>query len=83
MGALNTAFSYTIYALLITIGLAVNVALFMQYIIGVLWNFKTTGVIVFKNNDNRLVFKFVGSYIFTFIINSILLNILISSYHIY
>ena len=77
VGAINTLFSYTIYAILITIGLIPNMALFFQYILGVLWNFKTTGVIVFQNNDNRLIFKFVASYIFTFVLNSILLNLLL------
>lgn len=77
VGILNTIFSYTIYAILITFGLNANIALFFQYILGVLWNFKTTGIIVFQNNDNRLIFKFITSYIFTFAINSLLLNILI------
>lgn len=77
VGVLNTAFSYTIYAILVTFGLIANLALFFQYILGVLWNFKTTGIIVFKNHDNRLIFKFIASYVITFIINSILLDILI------
>ena len=77
VGALNTTFSYFIYVLFLWIGLRANFALFFQYIIGVLWNFKTTGSIVFKNNNNRLIFKFIASYVFTYIINSILLNILL------
>ena len=76
VGALNTLFAYSIYAIFVTLGFSANVALFLQYILGVLWNFKTTGVIVFKNNDNTLIFKFVGSYIFTFLVNSVLLKIL-------
>lgn len=76
VGALNTLFSYTLYAIFVTIGLVANVALFFQYILGVLWNFKTTGSIVFKNNNNRLLFKFVISYVFTFILNSIFLKLL-------
>jgi putative flippase GtrA len=77
VGAFNTLFAYTIYAILVTIGIIPNIALFLQYILGVLWNFKTTGIIVFKNNNNRLIFKFIASYILTFVVNSILLNILI------
>ena len=77
VGILNTIFSYSIYAILITFKLIPNVALFFQYILGVLWNFKTTGIIVFQNNSNKLIFKFIASYIFTFIINSILLKLLI------
>ena len=77
VGALNTLFSYALYAILVTIGLKANPALFFQYIIGVLWNFKTTGSLVFKNHDNKLIFKFIACYIFTFILNSLLLKLLI------
>ena len=77
VGFLNTAFSYFIYALFITFGLVANLALFLQYLIGVLWNFKTTGTIVFQNKNNKLIFKFVASYIVTFLINSALLKMLI------
>ena len=76
VGVLNTAFSYCLYAFFVTIGLIPNVALFFQYVIGVLWNFKTTGTIVFKNNNNKLIFKFIASYIFTFLLNSLFLYIL-------
>ena len=77
VGALNTLFSYTIYAIFVAIGLVANLALTFQYIIGVLWNFKTTGSLVFKNHNNKLIFKFVACYIFTFILNSIFLKILV------
>lgn len=77
VGFLNTAFSYFLYALFLTIGLVPNLALLFQYIFGVLWNFKTTGTIVFQNKNNKLIFKFITSYVITFLINSILLKILI------
>lgn len=76
VGFINTVVSYLLYAFFVTIGLIPNLALFFQYILGVLWNFKTTGVIVFKNHNNKLIFKFVGTYIITFFINSFFLNIL-------
>ena len=76
VGALNTLFSYTLYAILVAVGLVANVALFVQYIIGVLWNFKTTGSLVFKNHNNKLIFKFIACYVFTFILNSIFLKLL-------
>ena len=78
VGALNTLFSYFLYALFVTIGFKANLALFFQYVIGVIWNFKTTGVLVFKNNNNKLVFKFILCYIFTFILNSVLLKLLLN-----
>lgn len=78
VGVLNTLVSYLLYAFFVTIGLSANIALLCQYILGVLWNFKTTGSIVFKNHNNKLIFKFIGSYIFTFALNSLLLNILLN-----
>lgn len=76
VGILNATFSYLIYALLIAVGLVANLALFFQYIIGVLWNFKTTGTIVFQNKNNKLIFKFIASYVLTFAVNSVLLALL-------
>ena len=76
VGFLNTVVSYMLYAFFVAIGLVPNLALFFQYILGVLWNFKTTGVIVFKNHNNKLIFKFIGTYIITFSINSLFLNLL-------
>ena len=77
VGFLNTLFSYLLYALFVALGIVANLALFLQYIFGVLWNFKTTGTIVFQNKNNGLIFKFVLSYVFTFFVNSILLKILL------
>ncbi len=78
VGVLNSIFAYVIYAFLVTLGIIPNLALFLQYILGVLWNFKTTGSIVFKNHDNKLLFKFVLSYVFTFLLNSVLLKLLLN-----
>jgi len=77
VGALNTAFGYFVYASFITLNSGHNVALTFQYILGILWNFKTTGSIVFKNHDNHLIYRFFGTYIFTYLINLICLNGLI------
>lgn len=77
VGALNTAFGYSVYALFVTLGASHNIALSVQYVLGVFWNFKTTGSIVFKNHDNSLIFRFFGSYIFTYSINLFCLNKLI------
>lgn len=77
VGALNAFFAYVIYAFFVALSLKPNFALFFQYIIGVLWNFKTTGSIVFKNKDNALLFKFILTYVFTFLINSFLLHNLV------
>ena len=76
VGALNTAFAYFLYAVLVFVGFEPNVALTLQYIIGILWNFKTTGSLVFRNHNNMLIFKFIGCYLCTFTLNSICLYIM-------
>lgn len=77
VGALNTAFGYFIYALFVTIGSSHNIALTIQYILGVFWNFKTTGTIVFKNRDNTRIVRFFLSYVITYSINLACLNVLV------
>ena len=77
VGALNTAFGYSVYALFVTLHASHNIALTIQYILGVLWNFKTTGVIVFKNHDNSRIIRFFMSYVITYSINLVCLNFLV------
>ena len=55
--------------MLIFFGLAYPLALFFSTVTGVLFNFKTTGNLVFKNHNNRLVFRFFGVYGFTYLCN--------------
>ena len=82
VGAIYTLFGYSMYALFVTFGFNPSNALLISYILGVFWNFKTTGSIVFRNKDNKLIFKFFISYVFTYYVNSISLNFLIDNLHI-
>ena len=74
VGGLNTLFGYLMYVIFISTPLKREIALFFAYVVGVLWNFKTTGVLVFKNNNNKLIFKFIFAYVITYFINLIGLN---------
>lgn len=74
VGCLNTLFGYLMYVIFISTPLKKEIALFFAYIVGVLWNFKTTGVLVFKNNNNKLIFKFIFAYVITYFINLFGLN---------
>jgi len=76
VGFINTLFGYTMYAIFVTIQPSQFAALLMQYILGVFWNFKTTGALVFRNKDNSLIFKFFCAYIFTFAVNFVCLKAL-------
>ena len=69
VNGLNTAFGYGIFALFIFVGLHYSLAAFLGTICGILFNFKTTGSLVFKNKNNRLIFRFFGVYGITFVLN--------------
>lgn len=73
---LNTAVGWCIYAGLLLIFDKV-LALDYPYvyaslfgtILSILFNFKTYGIIVFKNRSNKLIFKFVAVYTFNYFCN--------------
>ena len=75
VGALNTVFGYSVFAVLILLNLHYTLAALLGQICGVLFNFKTTGSLVFKNKNNRLIFKFFGVYLFTYLLTIGLLRI--------
>ena len=75
VGILNTAFGYLVFAALLYSGLHYTLAVVLSTIAGVLFNFKTTGKLVFKNDNNKLIFKFVAVYALTCIIGIIVLRL--------
>lgn len=75
VGILNTAFGYLVFAALLYFGLHYTLAVVLSTIAGVLFNFKTTGKLVFKNDNNKLIFKFVAVYALTCIIGIIVLRL--------
>ncbi len=75
VAALNTAFGWCVFALFrFLLGLTslqdpYVLAAFLGTIVSVLFNFKTYGGIVFKNKDNKLIFRFVMVCIITYFVN--------------
>ena len=69
VGILNTLFGYSAFALLIYLKLHYVFAVLFATILGILFNFKTTGRFVFKNKDNRVIFRFIGVYAATYLLN--------------
>jgi putative flippase GtrA len=67
VGGINTVFGYSVFALFILIGLHYALAALLATICGILFNFKTTGTLIFKNKDNRLIFRFFGVYLITYL----------------
>lgn len=62
VGGLNTLFGYSILALLTLLNFHYAITTFIATVLGILFNFKTTGYIVFKKNNNKLIFKFLLAY---------------------
>lgn len=69
VGGVNTIFGYSLYALLLFFHLHYALASLLGTIGGVLFNFKTTGVIVFNNHDNKLLLRFIAVYAVTYLLN--------------
>ena len=69
VGGVNTLFGYFLYSLLLFLHLHYALASLLGTIGGVLFNFKTTGIIVFNNHDNRLISKFIAVYAATYMVN--------------
>lgn len=75
VGIINTIFSYTIFSILIKIGLQYYSAAILCSLCSILFNFKTIGHLVFKNADNKLIFKFFLVYAITTTLNILLLDV--------
>ncbi len=75
VGGLNTAFGYGVFALFIFLNFHFAVASFLSTVLGILFNFKTTGVIVFKNHDNGLIYRFFGVYGIVYLLNVFFLKL--------
>lgn len=76
VGLLNTAVGYSLYALFIFFGIHYSLAVLYSTILGVLFNFRTIGTIVFKNDNKKLIFRFVAVYVLTYFLNIIGLRFL-------
>lgn len=77
VGILNTLFGYGVFAALVSLHLHYAMALFLATVIGVLFNFKTIGKLVFNNTDYWLFGKFLLVYGVIYIINLSLVKFLL------
>jgi putative flippase GtrA len=71
----NTAFGYAVFALLILVGAHYAVAALLSTICGVLFNFRTTGRLVFDNRDSTLLFRFAGIYAICYALGVLMLRL--------
>ena len=73
---LNTAFGLFVNYLflfifehLLHLNRAYIVSNFIATIVSILFNFKTYGILVFKNKDNKLILRFLAVTTFTYLLN--------------
>lgn len=71
VGLLNTVFGYGIFALLIYLGLRYPFALFLATVLGILFNFKSIGSLVFASHNNQLIYRFCIVYLIIYALNLI------------
>ena len=73
VGLLNTAFGYGLFYLLLGLTERTMLSLAIATAAGVLFNFATTGRLVFANRDIRRLSRFIGVYVVIFAINAVAL----------
>ncbi|MCW2277292.1 GtrA family protein [Heliophilum fasciatum] len=78
VGALNTLVGYSFFAFFLFIGLHYALASFLAQALGVVFNFFSTGNLVFRNHDVAAAWKFALVYSVTYLLNVMGLNALVS-----
>ncbi|WP_342116722.1 GtrA family protein [Pseudoduganella sp. OTU4001] len=69
VGVLNTLFGYGCFSVLLYLGLHYSVASLLATVLGVLFNFKSFGQLVFNSRDNSRFVRFVGVYLLAYLVN--------------
>jgi putative flippase GtrA len=68
VGLLNTLFGYAVFAALVYAGVPAMPALVLTYVVGVLFNFVTTGRLVFSGSRASLA-RFIAGYVVIYFFN--------------
>lgn len=76
VGLLNTLIGYLLFSLFIYLEFPYALAVLLATVLGVLFNFQTTGRLVFKNRESQLLLKFVLIYALLYFINISLIKFL-------
>lgn len=69
VGVLNTAVGYSIFLIALWIGLHYSAAIAVATVLGTLFNFKSTGTMVFRSRDNSRLFRFIMVYGMIYLLN--------------
>ncbi|CDZ76219.1 GtrA-like protein [Legionella massiliensis] len=66
---LNTLVGFALYAIFINLGMHYSLAVLLSTILGVAFNYFSTGKLVFNNTGNSRIIQYVMTYGFTYLIN--------------
>lgn len=69
VGGLNTAFGFAVYASLLALGLHYAIAVAVGTVLGVLFNFRTYGSLVFGATGLHRLPRFVSVYAILYLVN--------------
>lgn len=69
VGLLNTLVGYSLFAFFIYLEFAYPLAILYSTILGVLFNYKTIGKLVFSHSGPSKLFQFVSVYVVIYILN--------------
>lgn len=83
IGGVNTAFGYSVFALLIFLGWHYSIALFFATVTGVVFNFQTFGIFVFGRREWRLIWRFLAVYGVLYAVNVLLVFVLLNFLNVY
>jgi putative flippase GtrA len=70
VGALNSAVGYGLFAGLVLLGLSPEAALLIATVLGVIFNFATTGHFVFGNRNLHRIMRFIVVYSVVYLFNA-------------
>ncbi|HLN59697.1 MAG TPA: GtrA family protein [Thermoanaerobaculia bacterium] len=74
VAALNTVFGYSLFAALILLGIHYPIAAAIGTVTGILFNFQTTGRLVFERHDLSLLLRFFAVYGISYVVGVSLLR---------
>ena len=69
VGVLNTIVGYGLFAFFVYLGFHYTLAVLFSTILGVLFNFKSIGKLVFDSHDNSLIYRFILVYAVIYLLN--------------
>jgi putative flippase GtrA len=77
VGAVNTVVGYSIFAVCILLNFHYAIATALSVFMGTLFNFKVQSIVVFKNKNNWLIFRFFLVSVIYYLLNTGLLKLFI------